>query len=273
MKSATSRHEDPDYAARHVSSFYWSKREDERLLHALALDAEEHPLPTSHIRGKWRRVAAIVQTRTSKQCRERYCDHLDPKLDHSPLRPSEKTLVEEALLRGERRWCKMAGMLRNRTANHVKNAYQNKVYGVYKTTPRGAFVRRLRGEEWPSPTTSKRSVPIGSRKRARVTSDGEADSDDEVYSFAAALDAGVAGERLWDAVGNALETIRPAAKPRHAILDPMPLSAPLADPSRDGLIFKGCFGGNAGFPLSSFAFEGGLEPLRQRARAVRCLSY
>ena len=164
------------------------------MLHALVLDAEEHPLPTAPFLGRWRRVALIVQTRTSKQCRERYCDHLDPAIDHSPLRPGEKALVEEALLRGERRWCKMARMLRNRTANHVKNAYQSKVYGVYKNTPKGAFVRRLRAGEWPSPATSKCSVAIGSRKRARATSEGDTDSDDEVYSFAASLDAGVAQE-------------------------------------------------------------------------------
>ena len=113
IEKATSRHDDPNYAARHTNSFYWSKEEDERLLHALALDAEENPLPTAPFLGKWRRVAAIVQTRTSKQCRERYCDHLDPKIDHSSLRPSEKALVEEALLRGERRWCKMAAERRS----------------------------------------------------------------------------------------------------------------------------------------------------------------
>lgn len=74
---------------------------------------------------RWRKIADLVPSRTGKQCRERYFNHLNPTLNHS-----EWSLVEDALLVHFHgtigpRWVAIAGLLRGRTNNSAKNRFHH----------------------------------------------------------------------------------------------------------------------------------------------------
>lgn len=62
----------------------WDPEEDKLLLQIVA----ENGL------NNWGRVSHLVQTRTPKQCTERYTQHLKGGLDHSALTEHECNMVE-----------------------------------------------------------------------------------------------------------------------------------------------------------------------------------
>jgi len=94
----------------------WSKHEDELLLNIV--HTMQWPM-------KWTVVAQSLPDRTGKQCRERYVNHLNPR-----LKVSDWTLVEDATifhlynLIGSH-WAKMSKVIPGRTDNGIKNRFHN----------------------------------------------------------------------------------------------------------------------------------------------------
>lgn len=89
----------------------WSQAEDSILLSLV------------HTQGahNWVRISSMIQTRSPKQCRERYHQNLKPNLNHDPITPEEGALIEQMVAEMGKRWAEIARRLRGRSDNAVKN--------------------------------------------------------------------------------------------------------------------------------------------------------
>ncbi|KAI0845558.1 hypothetical protein F5Y00DRAFT_272860 [Daldinia vernicosa] len=89
----------------------WTNREDEMLKEIVEQQGALN----------WVKIAQRVQTRSPKQCRERYHQNLKPGLNHSPITPEEGILIENLVRSKGKRWAEIARALNNRSDNAVKN--------------------------------------------------------------------------------------------------------------------------------------------------------
>ncbi|KAK5130943.1 hypothetical protein LTR08_001546 [Meristemomyces frigidus] len=89
----------------------WSQTEDQHLVHLV------------HVHGahNWVRISSTIQTRSPKQCRERFHQNLKPNLNHDPITPDEGLLIEQMVAEMGKRWAEIARRLRGRSDNAVKN--------------------------------------------------------------------------------------------------------------------------------------------------------
>ncbi|KAI5856637.1 Homeodomain-like protein [Durotheca rogersii] len=89
----------------------WSQREDDVLLRLV------------HMQGalNWVGISQQLQSRSAKQCRERYHQNLKPTLNHEPISPEEGALIERLVGELGKRWAEIARRLDNRSDNAVKN--------------------------------------------------------------------------------------------------------------------------------------------------------
>ncbi|CAG8436236.1 12545_t:CDS:2 [Funneliformis mosseae] len=96
---------------------HWSKEEDAKLKKLVYKDGAR----------RWRTIASKMGTRDAKQCRERFCGHLDEKINKDQLSPEEDLLVIHYRSQGFG-WANIAKLLKNgRTPNHVKNNYNQRL--------------------------------------------------------------------------------------------------------------------------------------------------
>ncbi|KAL9095992.1 MAG: hypothetical protein Q9163_006475 [Psora crenata] len=89
----------------------WAQGEDATLLN----------LVNTHGAHNWVRIAQLLQTRTPKQCRERFHQNLKPTLNHTPITPEEGELIERLVQEMGKRWAEIARRLPGRSDNAVKN--------------------------------------------------------------------------------------------------------------------------------------------------------
>ena len=89
----------------------WSQSEDQYLLQLV------------HSQGahNWVRISQHIQTRSPKQCRERFHQNLKPSLNHDPITPDEGEIIERLVGEMGKRWAEIARRLRGRSDNAVKN--------------------------------------------------------------------------------------------------------------------------------------------------------
>ncbi|GMH85637.1 hypothetical protein TrST_g3614 [Triparma strigata] len=91
----------------------WDRAEDLRLME----------LVTLHGTTKWSVVADELRSRSGKQCRERYHNHLDPTVKKGGWSKEEDELILSLQKEYGNAWAKITSFLPGRTDNAVKNRY------------------------------------------------------------------------------------------------------------------------------------------------------
>lgn len=94
----------------------WKHEEDELLKKAI----EEFGTK------RWHLIAERVPNRTRKQCRERYCNHLDPDIVKKPWTAEEDEILKNGRAQYGNKWAVIKCLLPGRTANQIKNRYFSK---------------------------------------------------------------------------------------------------------------------------------------------------
>ena len=122
--SKSSKRDDPK--SKKALAKAWTKAEDEYLLD-LVLQMK-HPL-------KWSIIAQNLSDaevgdddtpiRTGKQCRERYVNHLNPRLKHTDFTPAEDATIWRLYATIGTQWAKMSKVIPGRTDNNLKNRFDN----------------------------------------------------------------------------------------------------------------------------------------------------
>ena len=92
----------------------WTKDEDYLLL-------KSFDLPKEPGESKWSHAEKVVQSRTGKQCRERYIEHLDPSKNRSPLTDQEINLLYSLVKTHPGKWTEMVKYFQGRTQGQLKN--------------------------------------------------------------------------------------------------------------------------------------------------------
>jgi len=94
----------------------WSKNEDATLLKIV----QGMSMPM-----RWSVVAQSLPDRTGKQCRERYVNHLNPRLKTSDWNPVEDATVFHLYNTIGSHWSTMSKVIPGRTDNGIKNRFHN----------------------------------------------------------------------------------------------------------------------------------------------------
>jgi Myb-like DNA-binding domain len=94
----------------------WTKEEDNLLLNLV--HTMQWPM-------KWTVVAHSLPDRTGKQCRERYVNHLNPRLKNSDWAPIEDATIFHLYNTIGSHWAKMSKIIPGRTDNGIKNRFHN----------------------------------------------------------------------------------------------------------------------------------------------------
>jgi Myb-like DNA-binding domain len=95
----------------------WTVREDEQLL------AQTQRLGV----GRWTAIAKHIPSRTGKQVRERWLNHLSPLVVKRPWSPEEDGIIIEARKQYGNSWSKICKLLNGRSENMCKNRFHSKL--------------------------------------------------------------------------------------------------------------------------------------------------
>lgn len=101
-----------------IKKHKWTAKEDEFLLSGIKKFGKK----------KWTKISKIVKTRTNKQCRERYTNHLDPiYIKKKKWSENEKWLLFMLNKIYNKKWCIISKKMKNRSQNDCKNFWRTKM--------------------------------------------------------------------------------------------------------------------------------------------------
>lgn len=109
----------------------------------------------------WGQVASLIPGRTSKQCRERWCNHLDPNINKGSYTEDEDRIIMEMQAKLGNRWSIIAQQLKGRTEDAVKIRWKSLMRG-----------RRAASKEDKTPTSTAAPPVAASGSTASVSSSG-----------------------------------------------------------------------------------------------------
>ena len=81
---------------------------------------------------RWRRIAQFMPGRTSRQCRDRYCNYLTPEFYNMKWTQEEDALLYQKFQELGSQWAKMTQFFPGKNANNIKNRWN---YSVSKMKP------------------------------------------------------------------------------------------------------------------------------------------
>ncbi|DBA98253.1 hypothetical protein WJX77_011881 [Trebouxia sp. C0004] len=133
----------------------WLPEEDDLLLQAVAVVGKKKI-------NRWSTVAEMVGSRGQIQCRERYCNVLDPELKSGPWSEEEVTLLKAAVPvhtreDGSTKWAAVAAQLPGRTDNEVARQHSKM---VSKEKDKAPSKKRFRPTGAGAPTSVQASSAI-----------------------------------------------------------------------------------------------------------------
>ncbi|KAK3810763.1 MAG: Homeodomain-like protein, partial [Benniella sp.] len=91
----------------------WTEEEDRKL----------RELVNEYGPEKWVFIATRIGTRTGKQCRERWHNHLDPMINKAPFTHEEDMQILQLYSQLGSKWAEMAKHMPGRPDNAIKNHF------------------------------------------------------------------------------------------------------------------------------------------------------